>query len=129
MVWRLSARTVSWSGLYDHSNKKPITKKRIDSLRRTFRIGDKVRIPVPDGDSGFRPNYEEICTVVEKYPHFVVVDHGEWREAVNYVDFLVKGTHIEAIEDEPEDDVYPNAFSWRAVINRFEKEFGNEVTR
>lgn len=112
-----------WSGLYDRSDKKPITKKRIDSLRRTFRIGDKVRIPVPDGDSGFRPNYEEICTVVEKYPHFIVVDHGEWKEAVNYVDFLVKGTHIEAIEDDEE--TYPNAYVWKGLINRFREEFGD----
>lgn len=80
------------SGLYDHTTKKAgIKVKSINAFRSAFRIGDVVRIPCPKDDYAFRPKYVPICTVEEIGKHFIIVSHGGvWREAVNYVDFMVE---------------------------------------
>ena len=80
-----------FKGLYDHSHKHPILPKQIAAFRKSFRIGDEVDVPMPIGESDFRPNYISRCTVKEIYPNYIVVSHdGLWSEAINYVDFMTK---------------------------------------
>ena len=123
----MSAEGWKWADLYDRGEKHPITRARLNELRQSLDVGDTVRIPLSYGDTDFRPQYNDICTVTEKYQHFIVVDHGKWRESVNYVDFLVNGTHLEILENEPdeEEETYPNAYVWKGLINRFREELGN----
>ena len=123
----MSTEGWKWADLYDHSNKHPITRTKLNELRQSLEVGDIVRIPLLYGDTDFRPQYNDICTVVEKYQHFIVVDHGKWRESVNYVDFLVNGTHLEILENEEpeEEETYPNAYVWKGLIGRFKEEFSN----
>lgn len=88
-MWNLPKTKIGFAGLYEYGVKHPILPKQIKKFRQSFRIGDEIEIPVPTGESDFRPNYISRCTVKEIYPHYVVVSHGGlWSEAINYVDFM-----------------------------------------
>ena len=98
MVWNLTAKTenMQWSGLY-HRNRTGIRLYAIRKFKNAMRIGDKIYVPVPKTDAAFRPNYQPICTVVEIHDNYVVVDHGEWREAIMYIDLMTDVSKAEVL--------------------------------
>ena len=79
-----------WSGLYHQDNKTGITLAMIKRFREAFRVGDMVMVPIMNGDTSYRPDYQPICTVIEIHDFYVTVDHGKWKESIQYIDIMTQ---------------------------------------
>ena len=67
----------------------------MEELKTEIRVGDKIIIDERVGAGKFLERRKAQCVVVKKYPHFCVVDRGNYRESFMWSELVTDGKRFE----------------------------------